>query len=86
MKKDLLFCAKLLTFTLCASCVSAPPQVSHCLTNSEKGHLQCVNSKGTEYNLPFEKADKYVCMSSKDYIDLITWFRQVMKQLEERAK
>ncbi len=48
--------------------------------------MDCINAKGTEYSLPFSKADKYVCMPSKDYIDLITWFKQIMKQLEERAK
>ena len=86
MKREALCFVRLAAFTLCVSCVSAPPQVSHCLTNADKKHLQCINSKGTEYVLPFDKADKYVCMSSKDYIDLITWFRQVMKQLEDRAK
>lgn len=86
MRSAPLYFARLLVCILCVSCVSAPPQVSHCLSNAEKGHLQCVNSKGTEYILPFNKADKYVCMSSKDYIDLITWFRQVMKQLEDRAR
>lgn len=78
-----------------ASCVNIPkpPQVSHCLSDHGRQKMDCENTKGTSYNIPFSSpsVDKMICMPGPDYLDMISWqkkvFIEMMKAIDfEKAK
>jgi len=42
--------------------------------------MDCINSQGTEFFLPFtsKDADKHVCIPGKQFIDAAAWLQELM--------
>lgn len=39
--------------------------------------MRCINYKQTKYDVPMQKADKYVCTPSKDYLEMNAYLNKM---------
>lgn len=64
---------------LLTNCVALPPapKTRICLVHAEKKKLRCINYKQTKYDVPIEKADKYVCTPSDDYLEMNAYLNKM---------
>lgn len=76
-----------LVLVLNSGCVALPaaPKTRICLINAEKKSLRCINYKKTKYDVSIEKADKYVCTPSEDYLELNAYLNKMADIFREEV-
>jgi len=69
--------------------VGEPPKVDICLLNVIKKtdttytvELKCKNQKGVKFNVPINKADKYVCFPPNQFVDAFTYVGKLVEALK----
>lgn len=76
--KSLIF----LTLSICCNCTTlrAPPKITKCLADFNRGGLDCINSSGTEFFLKFsdKDIDKHICIPGKQFIDATAWLQELI--------
>lgn len=69
----------LVVFCNCTS-LRPPPRVTKCLTDFNRQGMDCINSEGTEFFIPFRSLDvnNHVCIPGKQFIDATAWIQEMI--------
>lgn len=66
----------------CAHKLPAYPDTKICILDYVRGELRCIKQDKTKFNLSYKQANKFICTSGEDYLEVNAWFNKVAEMIK----
>ncbi len=78
--KSLSFCVGFSTLLALSGCRTSAPEITVCIVDPARNALQCGLADGTTFEVPFQDATHYACISFDDMQVLLNYVKSGFKK------